>query len=172
MPRCALCDSTQASGESCDVCGRPFPAAEAVPVPVEPLPGLEATLYEPAADVSWERLADLEPTAVPAAGVPEVGTVEGFSPTAEGPVEVDVAPLEVERVGEDAPLDPPEAPAAPACRYCRTPSAPGQRLCAVCGMRLPLVRSPVGEAGAEVAPCRDCGIPFAGARCPACGARR
>jgi hypothetical protein len=179
MPKCALCESTQSLGDACDVCGRPFPAAEAVPVPIEPLPGLEGTRHDATSDdPRVERLTDLVPTAERAGGfAAPLDRIEGFSPTAAEPVTVEVTPLEVERVGEEALLDARDAldPAAQArvtCRYCRTPAIAGERLCAVCGMRLPLVRTPraAGADGAE--PCRDCGIPMTGSQCPACGARR
>jgi hypothetical protein len=175
MPKCALCESTQSVGDACDVCGRPFPAAEAVPVPIEPLPGLEGTRHDATSgDPRVERLADLVPTAERDGGYATPGErIEGFSPTAAEPVTVEVTPLEVERVGEEALLDEPEpAPTRVTCRYCRTPATAGERLCAVCGMRLPLVRTPRPAGADGAAPCRDCGIPMTGSQCPACGARR
>jgi hypothetical protein len=171
MPTCALCESSQPVGESCDVCGRPFPASEAVPVPVQPLEGLEATRHDATRDAPTAPLAELESTAAREAGSVPAEVVEGFAPTAAAPVTVEVTPLEVERV-EDAVLEGAGAPGPVACRYCRTAAPPGARFCAVCGMRLPLVR-PLRAAGDALGePCRDCGIPMSGAQCPACGARR
>ena len=172
MPTCPLCESTQPLGDVCDTCGRAFPASEAVPVPIAPLPELEAT-HHATADVRVALLPDLEPTAQRGSDLaPTAEPVEGFSPTAADPVRVEVEPLEVERVGDDAVLDLPSEPGPVACRYCRTPAPAGELLCARCGMRLPLVRPPPKAAPGSMAPCRDCGIPMEGTRCPACGARR
>lgn len=175
MPKCALCESTQPLGDTCDVCGRPFPAAEAVPVLIQPLPGLEATMHEAAwGEARVERLADLVPTAESDGGFAVPGErIEGFFPTAAEPVSVEVTPLEVERVGDEAVLDGAldPAPTRVSCRYCRTPATAGERICAVCGMRLPLVRPPPAAAAGGAAPCRDCGLPMTGTQCPACGAR-
>jgi hypothetical protein len=176
MPTCPLCESTQLLGDACDVCGRPFPAGEAVRVPIQPLPGLEATRHDAAwGDPSVERLADLVPTAERDRGSAAPGErIEGFSPTAAEPVTVEVTPLEVERVGEEALLEVAldSASTHVTCRYCRTPATAGERLCAVCGMRLPLVRASRAVGTDEAVPCRDCGIPMMGSQCPACGARR
>ncbi|HET7753818.1 MAG TPA: hypothetical protein VFK85_07890, partial [Anaeromyxobacteraceae bacterium] len=151
MPTCPLCESTQSLGDSCDVCGRPFPAAEARAVPIPTLPELESTRYGGPADVPISRMAELEPTSERGAEIaPKIELVDGFSPTSAewvsaGAAPLDLEPLEVERAGEDAALDPPIDPGPPTCRYCRAPARPGERLCAICGMRLPLVR-PVSAA--------------------------
>jgi hypothetical protein len=173
MPTCPLCESTQPLGEACDACGWAFPASEAVAAPIALLPDLETTHHpRPGDDAPSSRLLDLEPTAqLAATGEARPEPLEGFSPTAAEAVGVEVTPLEVERVGDDAVLDSPSQPGPVACRYCRTPAAAGQRLCAACGMQLPLVRSSPTGAG-EAAPCSDCGIPMTGTQCPACGARR
>jgi hypothetical protein len=137
------------------------------------LPELETTHHaRPDAEVPISSLPELEPTAQLAAmGEARPEPLEGFSPTAAEAVAVEVTPLEVERVGDDAVLEPIPPLGPVACRYCRTPAASGQRLCAGCGMQLPLVRPSPASAG-EVAPCSDCGIPMTGTQCPACGARR
>jgi hypothetical protein len=172
MPTCQLCESSQPIGDACDVCGRPFAAGEAVALPVPVLPELETTRHTALPDVPISPLPDLEPTAQQDGGAAlPTEPVDGFSPTAAEPVRVDAEPLEVERIGDDAERDRPSEPGPVACRYCRTPGVPGEHLCAVCGMRLPLVRPPPATAGAPER-CRDCGMPMAGSRCPACGARR
>jgi hypothetical protein len=149
MPTCALCENVQATGESCDVCGRPFPAGVGVPAPVERLPDLEATLAEPV-EAAAERLADIDPTRLDPVQV-VVAAMEGLEPT------------EAEGIPDDEP-----SPAAVACRYCRTPAPAGEAFCSHCGMRLP---TPVAAAEAEPEPvlCRDCGALVRGAACPACG---
>ncbi len=155
MPACPLCENVQPAGETCDVCGTPFPVAERMPVPVERLEGLEATA--------------LDSPEVPVETVPEL------EPTAGDPVEVVVAAMEgfMATVAEGIPDDgPTAAPAAGTCRYCRQASPEGETFCIHCGMRLPVARA----AGAEPAPagpglCRDCGTPLRGLACPACGAR-
>jgi hypothetical protein len=173
MPTCPLCESTQAIGDVCETCGRPFSRSEAVPLPIAPLEDLELTRHASLADLPAAPLPELEPTAQRGSALaapPE--PVEGLVPTAAEPVQVEVAPLEVERVGDDAVLDLPATPGPIACRYCRTPAPAGERLCARCGMRLPLVRPPPRRAPDGTAPCRDCGTPMDGTQCPACGARR
>jgi hypothetical protein len=97
-----------------------------------------------------------------------VGDVE---PTAAGPVDAD-APLipDLEPTAVDAPLDATPLPTVVVCRYCRTPAAPGERLCGRCGMRLPVVEAPRREEPPPHALC-SCGAPITAAKCPACGAR-
>ncbi len=150
MPVCALCENVQATGEACDVCGQAFPADVAVPVPVAPIEGLEATSVEPV-DVAAERIAELEVTRADPVDV-VVAAMEGLEPTA------------AEGIPQDG--DTPE-PAA-VCRYCRTPAHRGEAFCARCGMRLPA--TPGGaDAALPVVLCRDCGTPVRGERCPSCG---
>ena len=152
MPSCNLCENVQPSGEACDVCGHPFPAAERTPPPVEPVEGLEATSL-PAAGAVEGDLPELERTAIDPVQV-VVATMDGLQPT------------EAEGIPDDGPAP---APAA-ACRYCRTPSFPGEAFCAHCGMRLP--REPgAPEAPAAVVLCRDCGSPVRGETCTSCGVR-
>ncbi len=154
MPACALCENIQVSGEACEVCGHPFPAEERIPLPIEPLDGLEPTLLPPA-QASGEAVPELEATSI-------------------GPVEVVVSTLEdLQPTGlEGVPDGEADEPApVPACRYCRNPAPPGEAFCPLCGMRLPSV-----PGGAELPPvhvllCRECSTPVKGASCPACGAR-
>ncbi|MEI7703551.1 MAG: hypothetical protein WCK73_03025 [Deltaproteobacteria bacterium] len=157
MPTCALCENVQAAGDSCSVCDQPFREAEPAPEPVERLEGLEATRL-PASEVSAERLAELEATAV-------------------GPVVVDVLAMDdlVPTVAEGLPGEEPAAtPSAPVCRYCRNPAVPGEAFCVHCGMRLPAAATgPSRDAAGAPSPvlCRDCGTPLKGSSCSACGAR-
>jgi hypothetical protein len=150
MPVCALCENVQAAGEACDVCGHAFPAGVAVPVPVAPLEGLEATSVEPV-EVAAERISELEVTRADPVDV-VASAMEGLEPTA------------AEAVPDDG-----EAPEpAAVCRYCRTPAQAGEAFCAHCGMRLPATTGGA-EAPLAVVLCRDCGTPVRGARCPSCG---
>ena len=150
MPTCALCENVQASGDSCEVCGRPFPSGEAVPVPVERLPDLEATLAEPV-EATAERLAEIDPTLLDPVQV-VVAAMEGLEPT------------EAEGIPDDEP-----SPPSVSCRYCRTPAPPGEAFCAHCGMRLPALVGAAGDEAPEPVLCRDCGALVRGAACPACG---
>lgn len=150
MPTCALCENVQVAGESCDVCGRPFPAGAAIPVAVERLPDLEATRAEPV-EATAERIAEIDPTLLDPVQV-VVAAMEGLEPTrAEG-------------IPDDDP-----SPVAVACRYCRTPAPPGEAFCSHCGMRLPVPVAAAGEEGPEPLTCRDCGALVRGSACPACG---
>jgi hypothetical protein len=172
---CALCENNQEAGDACDVCGRPFPRDEAVPVAVPPTEGLEPTAYAGVAVVE-ERLPELEPTHH---GEVHLGAEPATSiePTAQAAVEVESTPLEdFEPTLAGIPGD--EAtpfPALVTCRYCRNPASPGERLCAHCGMRLPVaaVESPAAAAAAAAAALRicGCGAPLRGPVCPVCGAR-
>ncbi|MEY2669125.1 MAG: hypothetical protein RJA59_1763 [Pseudomonadota bacterium] len=154
MPACALCENVQAAGESCDVCGHPFPAGERVAIPVEPIEGLEATVL-PAVEDAGERMPDLEATSIDPVRV-VAAAMEGLLPT----------------VAEGIPGDDPlELPAVATCRYCRNPAPPGDAFCVHCGMRLPPQTGAAAAAPGEVALCRDCGVPLKGSSCPGCGAR-
>ena len=154
MPACALCETVQAAGEACDLCGHPFPAAERTPIVVEPLEGLEATILPPAPGAE-ERLPDLESTTVAPVHVVVV-SMEGLQPT------------EAEGIPEDLLPGPEEAPT---CRYCLNPAPGGEAFCVHCGMRLPPQTEGAVAAPGEVALCRDCGVPLKGSSCPGCGAR-
>jgi hypothetical protein len=151
MPTCVLCENVQPAGEACDVCGRPFPAAEAAPAPVERMPDLEATRVEPV-EANAARLEEIEETRLDPVQV-VVSAMDGLEPT----------------VAEGIPDDEP-SPVAVACRYCRTPAAAGQAFCSHCGMRLPVLAATAGEPATPVH-CRDCGTPVTGTACPACGVR-
>jgi hypothetical protein len=154
MPTCVVCENVQAAGAECDVCGRPFPAGEARPVPVEPLEGLEATLRPPA-DAVPDPMPDLEPTSTAAVEV-TVASIEGLEPT------------EAEGIPDDPPSP---GGSAAACRYCGEAAPLGEIFCARCGMRLPIGDAlPPGETP-ELVLCRDCSVPVRGSSCPSCGAR-
>ena len=173
---CSLCENQQAAGDACDVCGRPFPADVAVPAPVAPAEGLEATRFEAVA-VEAASMPELEPTLFGAAAEVAEERVPDLEPTLAAPIpEVpgegvpDLEPTSEVAVG-DAPTP---FPVAVTCRYCRNPAHPGERICAHCGMRLPVVAAAPTATGA-VAPdgariC-GCGNLVRGPVCPACGAR-
>lgn len=154
MPACALCENVQPAGESCDVCGHPFPAGERIAAPVEPLEGLEATVLAAVPDVG-ARMPELEATSVDPVRV-VAAAMEGLLPT------------QAEGIPGDDPL---ELPAAATCRYCRNPAPSGEAFCVHCGMRLPTQPAAAAPPSGAVVLCRDCGVPMHGPSCPGCGAR-
>ncbi len=167
---CPVCEHAQTAAAECEACGSRLDdrAAAARPAPA-PLEGLEPTAHEPIR-VRAERLPDLEPTAhAPAGDVP--ADPLDLDPARAAPVDVDAPGLEdLERTEAGIPGDgPTPLPVFPVCRYCRTPALPGERICARCGMRLPVVQD--AEAPARVARRCGCGALVAGSACPACGAR-
>jgi len=174
---CPLCENAQPAGDACDVCGRPFAPDVAVPVPVVPTEGLEATRFE-AVPVDVAAIPELEPTAHEDDPflLTDVGDLaEGLEPTAAAPVDADAAlipdlePTDMGIPGDAAtPL-----PELVVCRYCRTPAAPGERLCSRCGMRLPVGAPAPGAGSGGPEPTRICGCGAAvrGSVCPSCGAR-
>ena len=162
MVVCPVCENRQAVGEECQVCGARLAGPGVVPLPVEPLAGLEATRFEAAPAAPAPALPDLEPTLLAPVAAPGAPALD-LEPTRAAPVEVPVTPLPgLERTrGEPIPGDAPTArPATLVCRYCRTENPPGEAICGQCGMRLPLWE----RAGAEPAP-----LESADARCPSCG---
>lgn len=161
MVVCPVCENRQAVGEECQVCGARLTGPEVIPLPVEPLAGLEATRFDAAPAAPASSLPDLEPTLLaPAAAA--AAPAPALEPTRVAPVQVPVEALpglEPTR-GEPVPADAPTArPAALVCRYCRTENPPSETTCGRCGMRLPL-----WEASAAAS--LDPAVP---ARCPACG---
>jgi hypothetical protein len=177
MAQCPVCENVQVAGEACDVCGRPFPAAAAAGAPVETVPGLEPTRFDDVA-AGGETLEGLEPTA---AGPVDIGGAAfpslDIEPTRIAPVGAAateaVEGLEPTAVGGVADDGPAPGPLVRTCRYCRTAAPPTEAFCARCGMRLPGLpgRGAPGEGGTARVLCFSCGTSFAGAACPACGAR-
>jgi hypothetical protein len=173
MMICPVCEHAQIQGAECDVCGRRL-AAPSVADPSQPrVDGLEPTGH-PGVDAAVAILPELEPTRHgPAASAED--RVPDLEETRAAPVDVDVAPApDVEHTAAEIPGDAPTAlPAVAVCRYCRTPAAPGERMCARCGMRLPApATGPApaddGEGGWRC----SCGTLARGSLCPGCGARR
>ncbi len=173
---CPLCEHSQPGGDACDVCGRPLegPGAESAPVPV--LDGLEPTAHAAAADLAEPRIEGLEPTALEPAVLATPEPLADLEPTGAAPAEVEILPapdLEPTALADlgDGPASP---PAEVVCRYCRTPAPRGERRCARCGMRLPVLAALAEDGGADLEAARlcSCGAPVTGALCPACGARR
>jgi hypothetical protein len=173
---CPVCEHQQAQGAECEVCGKRLAAGpSAADLAVPPVEGLEPTGHAPI-DVAAEHVVELEPTLHAAAADAAPDPTPDLEATCTAPVDVEVAPTpDVERTAA-APDDLPTVlPAFVTCRYCRTPAMPGERLCARCGMRLPVVTegAPGPAAAAEVHLC-TCGAPLRPGvtLCPSCGARQ
>lgn len=173
---CPLCEHSQPGGDACDVCGRPLEGPGARPAPVAALDGLEPTAHADAGDPVAPRLEDLEATALEPAALAASEPLAELEPTGAAPAEVEVVPApDLEPTALAAPGDgPAPTPAEVVCRYCRTPARRGERRCARCGMRLPVLAAPAEGSGAALDAARrcSCGAPVTGALCPACGARR
>jgi hypothetical protein len=171
MPTCPLCETSQPAGDACDTCGRAFAPGAAPAGAVPPLPELEPARHAPAA-APPEAMPDLEPTAAPAAGEAGGAALEGLEPTAHAAGTAAAAPEPVEVEPTAAAPVPDARPRGPVvCRYCGAAPEGPERVCRRCGLRLPLPRV-APRAEPVDAPCSECGVPGAGARCPACGARR
>jgi hypothetical protein len=170
---CPVCEHQQADRAECEVCGRSLLSLGAVDAPVAPLEGLEPTLAAPEPFAgAGETMAELEPTLQASAGEVALERVAELEPTAAAPVEAsgELVP-DLEPTSAAASLDPrSELPLFPVCRYCRTSAGPGERICARCGMQLPLGPAHVTAASAGPRLC-SCGAPITRSTCPACGAR-
>jgi hypothetical protein len=173
---CPVCEHQQAQGAECEVCGKRLVAGvstEELAIPA--VEGLEPTLHAPI-DAETVTAVELEPTlhAPTAAAAPDV--TPDMEATRVAPVDVEVSPTpDVERTATEIPGDLPTVlPAFATCRYCRTPAMPGERLCARCGMRLPVV-AVEGGASVPAPPQRMCTcgtlVRADAALCPVCGAR-
>lgn len=170
---CPVCEHQQPQGAECVVCGKKIlqgPAA--VPV-VPPMEGLEPTRH-PDVDAGSEPVAGIERTRHAEAGQVTTETTPGLEETRAAPVDVEVVPTpDVERTVQGIPGDAKTAlPVFAVCRYCRTTAMPGERICARCGMRLPVVEPAAPTEAAEAAgrTC-SCGAVVRGDRCSSCGAR-
>ena len=172
---CPLCEHQQAGGLECEVCGRALADATGAPAEPPPLVGLEPTLLASAAAPAADAFPDLEPTghaAVEAAPAPPL-LIE-LEPTLAPPVDApegEAVPA-LERGGEAIPDEERTPfPAVVRCRYCGTEGGFGERLCARCGMRLPVPAAFPAALHDDAVLC-GCGMLVQGSRCPACGARR
>jgi hypothetical protein len=169
---CPVCEHAQAAGVECDVCGKLLDAAAAAAALDVRLDGLEPTAFAPAAAAAG-AVEGLEPTRAAPVDAGPGAVAPDLEPTRAAPVDADAPPLEgLERTEAGIPDDGPTlVPLVVTCRYCRTPSAEGERICGRCGMRLPVVEVPAAApAPPEVLRC-GCGTPVRGGRCPACGGR-
>jgi hypothetical protein len=175
---CPVCEHPQALGTECEVCGKRLsPAAAAVP-PVPAVEGLEPTRLDPGGQAlpPADRLAELEPTRHRPVNLSAAEPALDVEPTRAPPADVDAPPLpDLERTGTGIPGDAPTAlPLNVLCRYCRTPATPGERLCARCGMRLPIMAEST-TAREDARPAGGIcgyGARVTGPRCPSCGARQ
>ncbi len=174
MVVCPVCENRQAVGEECQVCGARLTGPGVVPLPVEPLAGLETTRFDAAPATPAAAMPDLEPTLLAPAAAATVPAID-LEPTRAAPVQVPLETLpglEVTR-GEPVPGDAPTArPATLVCRYCRTENPPAGTICRRCGMRLPLWEGPAAAAPLDPESpvrCPACGTPSAGEICTGCG---
>jgi hypothetical protein len=173
---CPVCEHQQEAGSECERCGRHLVEGRGTDAPVAPLEGLELTSLDPSAVAALpgEPVAGLEVTRFEAAELPLLAElVPDLEQTLAEPVEVAADPTpDVERLQAGLPDDGPTLlPIVVVCRYCRTEAGPGERICARCGMRLPVAATaaPAPAAGALVR-C-SCGTPVTRSICPSCGAR-
>lgn len=173
---CPVCEHQQEAGSECALCGRHLAEGWGTDAPVTPLEGLELTSLDPAAAAALpaEPVAGLEVTRFDAVELPLLAeALPDLEQTLAEPVAVatDAVP-DLERVQAGLPEDGPTLlPLVVTCRYCRTEAGPGERLCARCGMRLPLA-AVTAPAPADGEPRRcSCGTPITRSSCPACGAR-
>jgi hypothetical protein len=169
MLTCPVCEHTQAEGAECEVCGKKLLHGLAAIPQVPPVEGFEPTRHSdvPAAA---DPFPDLEPTAQAAADAPEDPAPDLDRGRAD-PVDVAGEPVPgLERTADAIPDDPRTAvPAIVSCRYCHTPASSGERVCARCGMRLP-VYAGAADQGPVARRC-GCGTAVTGPLCPTCGAR-
>jgi hypothetical protein len=170
---CPVCEHAQGHGAECEVCGKRLAPPSSADPPPAPVEGLEPTLHA-RSDAPVARVPELEPTrhAPPPAAADD--RTPDLEPTGAAPVDVDVALApEVEHASAPIPGDAPTPlPAVPVCRYCRTPAAPGERICARCGMRLPVASRAAAAAPVEEGWRCSCGTLARASLCPTCGARR
>jgi hypothetical protein len=175
---CPVCEHAQPQGAECDLCGKRLVVGLSdADLAIPAVDGLEPTLRPPA-DAVEERMAELEPTL---RGAGDATFVEDPTPDLEAthaaPVDVDAPPVpDVERIQDGIPDDPPTpVPEVVVCRYCRTPAAPGERLCARCGVRLPVPSGVAGAGGGDPVHLRVCtcgtSVRPDASLCPSCGAR-
>ncbi len=173
---CPVCEHQQAAGSECEVCGRHLVEGRGTDAPVAPLEGLELTTLDPAgaAALPSAHVEGLEVTAFERAEEPLLAEIlPDLEQTRAAPVEVapDVTP-DVERVLDGLPDDGPSLmPILVTCRYCRTEAGPGERVCARCGMRLPVIAPAAPLVAAALPRLCSCGTPVTRSLCPACGAR-
>lgn len=172
---CPICEHRQEAGSECEVCGRHLAAGRGTDAPVAPLEGLEPTgLGATAPPAAGSLLEGLEPTLFERAEEPLLAeVVADLEQTRAEPVEVapDATP-DVEHLLAGLPDDGPTLlPIVVVCRYCRTEAGPGERICARCGMRLPIPAAAPSAAGAALDHRCSCGVRVTGSLCPSCGAR-
>lgn len=176
MLTCPVCEHAQAQGAECEVCGKKLLHGPAAIPQVPAIEGFEPTHHSDAdsgvAEAAAAAFPDLEPTAqavgadAPADPAPDVDRGRA------DPVDVAAEPVpDLERVGDGIPDDPRTAvPPVVTCRYCRTPALAGERVCARCGMRLPVFDAGAPEEDPLARRC-GCGTAVTGPLCPTCGAR-
>ena len=167
---CPVCEHPQAQGAECEVCGKKLlHGPGAIPV-VPPVEGLEPTRHAEV-DAGGGAMPELVPTGHGAVDAP-VELAPGLESGRAAPVDVPGERVPgLDHGAEGIPGDVPTAvPAIVTCRYCRTPAAPGERVCGRCGMRLPVFEERAPEEAPPVRRC-SCGTVVTGSLCPTCGAR-
>lgn len=169
---CPVCEHAQPHGAECEVCGKRLGPPSSADPPVAPVDGLEPTLHA-RSEAPVATVVELEPTRH-AAAEHTADPAPDLEPTAAAPVDVDVAPApDVDHASAPISADArTPLPAIAVCRYCRTPAAPGERICGRCGMRLPIAATPTAAPPAEEGWRCSCGTLARASLCPTCGARR
>lgn len=148
-------------------------SAAAVNVPDEAVPGLETTqLADPGLEAPPEDVPGLEATQLADAKgpvavevPPDVERTQVADPRLA--VAVEATPDLERTMAEPIPGDgPTPEPVQVVCRYCRTPAGLEDRMCARCGMRLPLPSRAAPPPSAVDVATADKPI-----RCPSCGTK-
>lgn len=178
MVVCPVCEHQQASGEDCEVCGKRLAGPGVVPLPVEPLAGLEPTAADATGDAYEDLMPGLEPTRMAPADAIVLPATE-IEPTRMAPVDAPIEtvpgfePTETEPIPGDVTA---ALPAVQVCRYCRTPAPPSDVICGRCGMKLQLFAPAAPEATMPGEPvpvrCFSCATLNTGPErfCSGCGA--
>jgi ribosomal protein L32 len=171
---CPLCEHSQETGDTCDVCGKrltfepptsaqypPIPdlevttlAGAAAGIPFAPMPDLEVH-HADAVQVTLEVVPDIEATQL--AGVDAQVVAQETVPDVERTRFEDAAPRTV--LGEMI-----------TCRYCGQSQKRENRLCERCANALPVVRPDEPVKAVANVRCPSCGFESQPKQaCPACG---